>query len=112
MKSAGVLRLTVTACAVLAASVAVGAAIAGHASLGIGIAAGLLLGSMNGFFIQALLGRGTPFVAASLMRIAGLSAIVFLAALVFRTSGWTVPLGIGVAQLVMVAAGVRQGARA
>ena len=112
MKSAGVLKLTVTGCAVLAASMAVGAAIAGHAMLGIGVAAGLLLGSMNGYVIQALLGRGTPFVAGSLMRIAGLSAIVFVAALIFRSSGWTVPLGIGLAQLVMVAAGVRQGVKA
>jgi hypothetical protein len=112
MKSAGVLKLTVTACAVLAASVAAGAAILGHPTDGIGIAAGLLLGSMNGYVIMALLDRGTPFVAGSLMRIAGLSAAVFLAAIILRSSGWTVPLGIGAAQLVMVAAGVRQGARA
>ncbi|HEY1419583.1 MAG TPA: hypothetical protein VGG90_02615 [Candidatus Dormibacteraeota bacterium] len=112
MKSAGVLKLTVTACAVLAASIAVGAAAAGHAALGMGIAAGLLLGSMNGYLIQAVLGRGTPFVAGSLIRIFGLTALVFLAALLLRSSAWTVPLGIGVAQLVMVGAGVRQGAKA
>jgi hypothetical protein len=30
----------------------------------------------------------------------------------FGPQAWTVPLGIGLAQLVMVAAGVRQGLRA
>jgi hypothetical protein len=110
MKSAGIQKLTVTACAMLAALIAVAAAVAGHASLGIGLAAGLLLGSMNAYMIQALLGRGTPFVAGSLIRILGLTAIVLLAALLLRSSGWTVPLGIGVAQLVMVVVGVRRGA--
>jgi hypothetical protein len=112
MRSGGVLKLTVTASAVLAAAVAVGAALAGHISLGIGIAAGLLLGSLNGYLIQALLGRGTPFVAASLLRLVMFSSIVVVAALMLRSAAWTVPLGIGVAQLVMVAASVRQGMRA
>jgi len=112
MTSAGVLRLTVIACAVLASAVAAAAALSGHLAIGIGIAAGLLLGSLNGYFIQLLLGRGTPFVAGSLLRLVMFSAIAIAAALMFRSSGWTVPLGIGVAQLVMVAAGVRQGLRA
>jgi hypothetical protein len=112
MRSGGVLKLTVTACAVLAASIAVGAAITGHLSLGLGIAAGLLLGSMNGYFIQSLLGRGTPFVAGSLLRLVAFSLIAVGAALVLGRAGWTVPLGIGLAQLVMVGAGVRQGLRA
>ena len=59
MRSGGVLKLTVTACAALAAAIAVGAALAGHLSLGIGVGAGLLLGSLNGYVLQALLGRGT-----------------------------------------------------
>jgi hypothetical protein len=112
MRSGGVLKLTVTASAVLAAAVAVGAGLTGHLSLGIGIAAGLLLGSLNGYLIQAMLGRGTPFVAGSLLRLVMFSAIVLVAALMLRSAAWTVPLGIVVAQLVMVAAGVRQGLRA
>jgi hypothetical protein len=112
MRSGGVLKLTVTASAVLAAAVAVGAGLTGHLSLGIGIAAGLLLGSLNGYLIQAMLSRGTPFVAGSLLRLVMLSSIVVGAALMLRSAAWTVPLGIGVAQLVMVAAGVRQGLRA
>jgi hypothetical protein len=39
------------------------------------------------------------------------SSLVLTAALMFRTSAWTVALGIGCAQLVMVAVGIRQGLR-
>ncbi|MDQ2942269.1 MAG: hypothetical protein M3R21_01205 [Candidatus Dormibacteraeota bacterium] len=111
MRSGGVLKMTVTACAVLAAAIAVGGALTGHTSIGLGIAAGLLLGSLNGYLIQALLGRGTPMLAGSLLRLIGFSSIVLAAALLLGSAAWTVPLGIGLAQLVMVAAGVRQGLR-
>jgi len=97
---------------VLAAVVALGAALLGHASVGMGLAAGLLLGSLNGYLIQSLLGRGTPFVAGSLLRLVMFSSVAVVAALLLRGVGWSVPLGIGVAQLVMVGAGVRQGLRA
>lgn len=112
MRSGGVLKVTVTACALVAAAVAAGAALTGHLALGMGVGAGLLLGSLNGYLIQALLGRGTPMVAGSLLRLVMFSSIVLVAALVLRSAAWTVPLGIGLAQLVMVAAGVRQGLRA
>ena len=112
MMSGSLLKVTVTICAALAAIVAVAAALIGHAPVGMGLAAGLLLGSSNGYLIQSLLGRGTPFVAGSLLRLVMFSAIAVVAALLLRGVGWSVPLGIGVAQLVMVGAGVRQGLRA
>ncbi len=112
MTSGGVLRLTVIACCVLSVGLVVGGVALGHAGLGIGVGAGLLVGSVNGYLIQALMSRGTPFVAASLLRLVGLSFIVLVAALVFKGSAWTIALGIGLAQLVMVGAGVRQGLRA
>jgi hypothetical protein len=112
MMSGGLLKVTVTICAVLAAIVAAGSALSGHTSIGMGIAAGLLLGSLNGYMIQSLLGRGTPFVAGSLLRLVMFSSIVLVAALLLRSAAWSVPLGIGAAQLVMVGAGVRQGLRA
>lgn len=113
MRSVGLLlKTTVTACAALAAAIVAGTALTGHLSLGLGVAAGLLLGSLNGFLIQALLGRGTPMVAGSLLRLVMFSSIVLIAALVLGTAVWTLPLGIGIAQLVMVGAGVRQGLRA
>ena len=112
MRPGGVLKVTVTACAILAAVIAIGAALFGHLSIGMGIAAGLLLGSLNGYFLQALLGRGTPMVAGSLLRLVAFTSVVILAALMMGSAAWTLPLGIGLAQLVMVAAGVRQGLRA
>jgi len=112
MRSGGVLKITVTACALLAAAIAIGAALFGHLSIGVGIGAGLLLGSLNGYLIQALLGRGTPMVAGSLLRLVTFSLIVVVAALMLGSGAWTVPLGIGLAQLVMVAAGIPQGLRA
>ncbi|HYM96622.1 MAG TPA: hypothetical protein VET26_04945 [Candidatus Sulfotelmatobacter sp.] len=112
MMSGGVVKVTVAACAVLALAAAVGGVVSGHPGLGLGLAGGLLLGSLNGFFIQSLLGRGTPFVAGSLLRLVMFTAVALLAVLALRGVGWTVPLGIGVAQLAMVGAGVRQGLRA
>jgi O-antigen/teichoic acid export membrane protein len=112
MRSGGVLRTTTIGCAVLAAAIAVGSALAGHLGFGAGLAAGLLLGSLNGYVIQELLVRGAPFRTASLVRLAAFSSLVLVAALLFGTQAWSVPLGIGLAQLVLVAAGVRQGLRA
>jgi hypothetical protein len=103
------LRQTVVGCAILAVAGAVTASAAGHMGWGLGLGAGLLLGSLNGYLIQGLLGRGTPFVAASLLRIVFFSSLVLIAALIFRGQAWTVALGIGLAQLVMVAVGVRRG---
>ena len=99
------------ACSVLSVAVAVVASASGHLGLGLGMAAGLMLGSANGYLIQGLLNRGTPFVAASLLRILFFSSLVLIAALTMRGSAWTVALGIGLAQLVMVLAGVRSGLR-
>jgi hypothetical protein len=111
MTSAGVVRNTVVACSILSiAAVAVATAI-GHFSIGIGLAAGLLLGSANGYLIQGLINRGAPFVAASLLRILFFTSIVLIAALTLREAAWPLALGIGLAQLVMVAVGVRMGLR-
>lgn len=112
MMSGGLLKVTVTICAVLAAIVAAGAALSGNPQVGLGLAAGLLLGSLNGYLIQSLLGRRTPFVAGSLLRLVIFTSVVLIGALTLRSTAWTVPLGIGAAQLVMVGAGLRQGLRA
>ena len=61
---------------------------------------------------QALLGRDTPFLAASMFRLVTLSALGLLVAVAFGISAWPVMLGVAGAQLVMVGAGVRQGLRA
>jgi hypothetical protein len=106
------LRESVIASAILALSVASVAVLLGQAVIGVGVAAGLMLGSANGFAIEALLGRGTPFVAASMLRLVTLSALGLLLAVIFGISAWPVMIGVAGAQLVMVGAGVRQGLRA
>ena len=111
MTSGGVLRQTVLACVAISVAIAAVASASGHAAIGLGVAVGLILGSANGYLIQGLLNRGAPFVAASLLRILFFSSLVLIAALTMRGSAWTVALGIGLAQLVMVVAGVRSGLR-
>jgi len=98
VRSGGVLRVTTIGCAVLAAAIVVAAALAGHAGFGIGLAAGLLVGSLNGYVIQGMLERRTPFRIASLGRLIGFSSLVLVAVLIFGTQAWTLPLGIGLAQ--------------
>jgi hypothetical protein len=107
-----VLRMTVAACSVVAAIAAVAGTLTDHMEVGFGLGAGLLLGSLNGYLIQGLLKRRAPFVASSLLRLVSLTAIVLLAAFLLRGNAWTIALGIGVAQLIMVAVSVRQGLRA
>jgi hypothetical protein len=87
------------------------AAVFGHASAGLGIALGLVIGSANGYLIAALLDRNSSFLFASLMRLATLTALGVGGAMLLRSSAWAVFLGVGVAQLVMVAASVRRGLR-
>lgn len=86
--------------------------LAGHLSVGIGLGAGLVIGSLNGHLVAALLARDTPFVMGSVVRMAVLSAVALVAALVLGSPAWAVLLGVGGAQLVMVGVGVRQGLRA
>ncbi len=106
------LRETVAASTALAAFVLVAAAVFGHLSVGLGLAAGLVIGSMNGHLVAALLTRETPFVAGSVVRMALVSAVSVGAAFMLGSPAWAVLLGVGVAQFVMVGAGVRQGLRA
>lgn len=106
------LRDTVVASAILGVAVATAAGLFGYLSIGVGVAAGLVVGSANGFAIAALLGNGAPFVAASVMRLATFTALALLVALAFGIAAWPVMLGVGAAQLVMVAVGVRHAMRA
>jgi hypothetical protein len=106
------LRETVIASAILALVATTISALFGQVSIGVGLAAGLLLGSANGYAIDALLGHAAPFLAASILRLATFSALGLLLAVVVGISAWSVMVGVAGAQLVMVGAGVRQGLRA
>ena len=112
MRVGGLLRDSVIASAILALVVTTIAAVFGQIGIGVGVAVGLLLGSANGYAIQAFLGLDTPFLAASMFRLATLSVLGLLLAVVFGISAWPVMIGVAGAQLVMVGAGVRQGLRA
>jgi hypothetical protein len=107
----GVPRDTLAASAALGLAVALVAATVGHAPTGLGIAVGLVIGSANGYLIAALLDRNSSFLLASLMRLATLTALAVGGALLLQSPAWAVLLGVGAAQLVMVAAGVRRGLR-
>jgi hypothetical protein len=102
----------VVASAILAAAAAAMAGLSGHLSLGLGLACGLLIGSANGYAIIALLGQASSFFAGSMLRLATLTSLALLLALVFGLSAWPIILGVAGAQLVMVGAGVRHGLRA
>lgn len=111
MTFGALLRGTVVACAILAVVAAAIGSLIGQIGLGLGLAAGLLLGSMNGYLIRVLMSRGAPFAVASLFRIVAFSFIVLVAAVSLRGAAWTVALGVGLAQLVMVGVSVRAGVR-
>jgi hypothetical protein len=112
VKLGGMLRQTVVTSTALAASFFIVAAAAGNLSLGLGVGIGLVIGSFNGLLVAGTLRTGAPFVPASLVRMMAVSAVGILAALFLGIAVWTVLIGVGAAQLVLVTAGVRQGLRA
>jgi hypothetical protein len=105
------LRETVFVSALLATGITLSAALAGHLTLGLSVAAGLVVGSGNGYLILALLNHGTSFVAGSMFRLTFITVLVLMGYSVFGLSMWPAALGLAAAQLVMVAACVRQGMR-
>ena len=106
------LRETVVASVALAAITAVAAVLLDQSLIGIGIAIGLILGSANGFLIARVYDPQGSFVGSSLARLSIFSALAIGLALLVGSAAWTVLIGIAAAQLVMVAAGIRQGLRA
>lgn len=112
MKVGSIQRETLITSLALAVAVVVGANLSGQTLLGAGLAVGLVLGSLNGFIIQATLDRGAPILVTSFLRLALFSLLALAAARLLGGSAWPVVMGIGAAQLVMVGIGVRQGRRA
>jgi hypothetical protein len=107
-----VLRGTVAASLLLGLiAIAISAAV-GRLGLGVALAAGLAIGSTNGYLMVATINRRAPFVAASIFRMALLTSTALMVAIILNASAWAVLLGVGLAQIVMTAAGVREGLRA
>ena len=112
MRFGGILKETVAASAVAAVVAILAGAMLGHLSTGAGVAAGLLIGSLNGHALAALMTRGAPFVASTIVRLAAFSAVAIAVAVLLRSDAWAVLLGVAAAQGVLVAASIRRGLRA
>ena len=109
MRFGGILRKTVAASATVAAFAILAGAGLGRLSIGVGFAAGLLIGSLNAHALAALMGRGTPWFASTIVRMASFSAVAIGVGILLGSDAWAVLLGVAAAQLVMVTTAVRQG---
>ena len=97
---------TAAGAAVLA--VIVGASV-GHIRVGAALAIGLLLGSVNGLATARLIRLPMPFVASSMLRLFTLSMVgAALGYALGPPNIWLVILGIGVAQVLLAAAAIRE----
>lgn len=106
-----VLRGTVAGSLVLAVAALAASTAVGRLDVGVAVAAGLVIGSANGYLMVATVNQRAPFVAASIFRLALLTSTALMAALILNVPTWAVLLGVGAAQIVMTAAGVREGLR-
>ena len=112
MRFDGILKETVAASAAAAAVAILAGAVLGHVSTGAVLAAGLLIGSLNGHALAAFMVRGAPFLASTIVRLAAFSAVAIAVSIVLRSDAWTVLLGVAAAQGVLVATSIRRGLRA
>ena len=109
MRGLGIVGATWTACVALASVAFMAGFVANQRSIGLGLALGLVVGAGNGELIQRVIDSSAPFVLSSVMRMAGVSAVAILVALLVGASPVAVLLGVAGAQFVMVATAVRQG---
>jgi hypothetical protein len=112
VKGVGIVRATWAASVALASIAFLAGFVINQRSVGLGLALGLVVGAANGELIQRLIESRAPFVVSSVMRIAGVSAVAILLAILVGASPIAVLLGVATAQFVMVVAAVRQGLRA
>lgn len=113
--SANALRLVRNAalvCAGAAVIAAVVGVVVGHAAPGGALATGLAIGSINGAIAAKLINLPLPFLATSLLRIITLSMIGIAIGLAFGLANiWLVILGLGIAQVVLALAALRESLR-
>ena len=108
-RAARVAALSCVGAAVVAAGVF---ALFGKAPAGGALAVGLLLGSLNGAAAGKLVALPVPFIATSLTRLITLSMFGILIGLAFGVSRiWLVILGLGLAQMLLVGAALRESIR-
>jgi hypothetical protein len=113
--SANALRLVRNAALVCAGAAVVAAVVGiviGHAGIGGALATGLVIGSLNGALAARLISLPVPFLATSLLRIVTLSAIGIAIGLAFGLANvWLVILGLGIAQVALAVAALRESLR-
>jgi hypothetical protein len=113
--AANALRLVRNAALVCAGAAVVAAVVGlliGHPGPGGALATGLAIGSINGAMAARLIALPVPFLATSLLRIITLSMIGIAIGLAFGLANiWLVILGLGVAQVVLAGAALRESLR-
>jgi hypothetical protein len=99
-------------CAGAAVIAAVVGVLLGHPGPGGALATGLAIGSINGALAAKLIALPVPFLATSLLRIITLSLIGIAIGLAFGVANiWLVILGLGISQVVLAAAALRESLR-
>lgn len=113
--TANALRLVRNAALVCAGAAVVAAVVGillGHPGPGGALATGLAIGSINGAMAARLISLPIPFLATSLLRIITLSFIGIAIGLAFGLANvWLVILGLGISQVVLAAAALRESMR-
>ncbi len=113
--AANALRLVRNAAIVCAGAAVIAAVVGillGHPAQGGALATGLAIGSVNGALAARLIALPVPFLATSLLRIVTLSMIAIAIGLAFGVANiWLVILGLGVAQVVLAGAALREQLR-
>jgi hypothetical protein len=99
-------------CAGAAVIAAIVGLIVGHPGPGGALATGLAIGSVNGAMAAKLIALPIPFLATSLLRVITLSMVGIAIGLAFGIANiWLVILGLGVAQVVLAMAALRESLR-
>ena len=111
MNGVRIVRGTLAAAAVLAVIALLTGVVIGRVDIGLGLAAGLVVGSLNGELVRRVVMNRSHFVVSSLIRLALLSAIAIIFASLVHASVVALLLGVGVAQFLMVAVAAREGLR-
>ena len=111
MKGVSIVRDTVAVSVALASVAFLAGFVVDQRAIGLGLALGLVVGAANGELIQRVIAANSPFLLASLLRMAGISVVAIGVSFLVGASTAALLLGVGVAQFVMVGAAVRQGLR-
>jgi hypothetical protein len=81
----------------------------GHTRAGIALAAGLVIGSFNGLWARRTVGSEIPFRAASLGRLAVLSAIGLAIGFALGSDvAWLTLIGLAIAQFILAGAAFKE----